>query len=583
MPYMQVDENGGVGVYKEGADGKPTGKRLGFHKEKTMGLSHKKAGGQIAAIMDNEKHMGSKALDELALGAKYMDDMPLMMPMKLEPSDPRVQYGPLLGTDTQACANCSWFCAHNATCNLVYDDIVATGKCNLWLGEPPKTDMMTQNPIPVVIVDMPVETGSAEFAVDANDNHPDKLPINDKGQIEGAITSVMTGSYRGNKITPALTPEEKSKAKTRIRKAINASGEGQDWKDQELARLEGKELAQKESPILTWLKNTFGKKSHEELPESGFKSLPGNKWVSFYSNSFADKSGEIFTEAATDQYIEFLDKGLIPYPDLLYWHILGTKHGQAEWIGREGHINVAAGSFDDSEMANLFRKEYEREPYRTSHTYGNPVGGKNADGQFVAYFDVELSPLPVGKEANEWTPFLDIKEMKQMPITPEKRAKLEAILGKELAAQTLDTASKMSAELEAVGLKWKEAENLPAVDADAREAIQAVATANKEAIELSQKAVTDALTAIQTGIKAIQDGETARNERLTKLETFVKEQFADAPRATTSAQTVVPKTDPQAAALAAKAADPTATTPNPSATPGETVAGLILNFAPKGQ
>ncbi len=519
------------------------------------------------------------------------------------------------------------------------------------------------------------------FALPATDEHPDKFPLGNKAQIEGAITSVVTGSFRGNAIKPALTDAEKSTAKANIRKAISASGESQDWKDQELARLEGKELSakeletgakwddcnmpmptmpmkinqddprvqygpllgtdtqacancqwfsarnascglvwddivatglcklwlakptlnelqvpipvviveppatgsaelpppieKKESRIMAWLKQTFGKKTDEPLVGSGFKALPNNKWVSFYSNSFEDKAGEIFTEEATDQYIEFLDMGLIPYPDLLYWHVLGTKHGQAEWIGREGHINIAVGSFDDTPMAALFRKEYEKTPHRTSHTYAHPKAGRDENGHYVSYFDVELSPLPAGKEANEWTSFIDIKELKTMPITPDKRAKLEAILGKELAAQTLDTASTMSAELEAIGLKWKDAEGLPSVDQDARDAIKEVATANKAAIELSQKAVTDVLTTIQTGIKAIQDGEETRNQKIAALETFVKEQFQLQPRASQNPQTVVTPTDPmaaQAALLAAKQADPNA---QPNAPIWDQLAGVV--------
>lgn len=555
MPYMVVKEGDQFAVYKQDADKKPMGKALGMHPSRV------KANEQLSALYASEPGIGKK-------------DMPMMM--KLEPDDPRVQYQPLGGNGTQACANCVWFMPSEACCPLIWDDVVATGKCNLWLGEPTKDEQQMQNPIPVVIVDAPaMDTGSAEFAVDANDNHPDKLPINDKGQIEGAITSVVTGAYRGNPITPALTPAEKSTAKSRIKKAINASGEPQDWKDQELARLEGKELVaetgSKESPIIAWLKKTFGKKADEPLTGSGFKALPNNKWVAYHTNSFEDKSHEIFTEAAHDQYIEWLDKGAIPYPDLWYWHIPGTKHGQAEWVDRVGHIVVSAGSFDDSELANLFRKEYEKNPQMTSHTYGYPKGGRLQDGSFQTYFTVEISPLPVGKQSSVWSPFMEVKEM---PITPEKITKLEGILGKDLASEVLGNADKMSKELEAIGIKFKEAESIPAVDTDAREAIKELATANKAASD----DLTAKLTELLTGIKAIQDGEKARNEAVAKLETFVKEQFELAPRATQSKQTVVDPKDPQVVALAAKAADPTATKPDPNATPGENLAALFLNF-----
>jgi len=97
---MQVEEDGGVGVYKKGPDGKKMGKRLGMHKAKTMDEAHKKAEKQMAAILINEKSLGEKAFDELAIGAKYYDE-PIYSPMmKLDQGDSRVQYGPLLGDDT---------------------------------------------------------------------------------------------------------------------------------------------------------------------------------------------------------------------------------------------------------------------------------------------------------------------------------------------------------------------------------------------------------------------------------------------------------------------------------------------------
>ncbi len=81
---------------------------------------------------------------------------------------------------------------------------------------------------------------SKAFAIPKNDRRGDSLPLDDKGQIEGAITIVATGEYRGNAIKPPLSDDEKAQAKRAIRKAINASSESEDWKKQELARLEGK-------------------------------------------------------------------------------------------------------------------------------------------------------------------------------------------------------------------------------------------------------------------------------------------------------------------------------------------------------
>lgn len=484
MPYMVVKEGSDFVVYKQNADKKPMGDALGKHP------SRAKANAQLSALYASEP----------GVGAKDMGDMPMM---RLEPDDPKVNYNPLGASATEGCANCRWFCAHEASCYLIWDEVVATGKCDLWLGEPAKADASMQNPIPVVVVEAPaMDTGSAELPTE-----------------------------------PA-------------------------------------QLDSKESPIIAWLKRTFGKKQDEPLSGSGFKALPNNKWVAYHTNSFEDKSHELFTEAAHDQYIDWLDKGVLPYPDLWYWHIPGTRHGQAEWVDRVGHVVVSAGSFDDSPLADLFRKEYEKNPQMTSHTYGYPKDARLADGSYQTYFTVEISPLPVGKQSSVWSPFMEVKEM---PITPEKITKLEGILGKDLASQVLGTADKMSKELEAVGLKFKEAEHIPAVDTDAREAIKELATANKAASD----DLTAKLADLLTGIKAIQDGEQARNDAVARLESFVRAQFELAPRASQSAQTVVPPDNPMAAMLAAKAVDPN--TPLQGASVWDNISGMIIKNTPAGQ
>lgn len=413
---------------------------------------------------------------------------------KMDPSDPRANYGPLRGSDTKACANCNWFCARGAACDLVWGEIVATGGCDLWLPEPAPYEPA---PIPVTIVD------SAE----------DKPSLIDK------------------------------------------------------------------SPILSWLVRTFGKKDTEALDECGFKALPNGKWVSFYTNNFQDKTGQIFSEKAHDQYIDWLDKGMIPMPELWWWHVPGTKHGQAEWIGRVGHIVIAAGSFDDTPEAALYRKEYERRPYKTSHTYGAPKGG-HADGVYQAYFTVEISPLPIGKEANAITTFMEVKEM---PITQEKRDALAAILGPELAAKTLGDGEKISKVFEEAGFKFKEADKLiPMVDTEAREAIQSLAVLNKEAADALTTQVTTQLGQIMTGIKALQDAENARNQKVTELETFVKEQFKLEPRATRNAGTVVAQDDPQLKQLQSK--QMAGIQPDPNADVFSQITGMVLTkMAPPNQ
>ncbi len=328
--------------------------------------------------------------------------------------------------------------------------------------------------------------------------------------------------------------------------------------------------------IIDWVVRTFGKKDKKELLNGGFKALPNGKWVAYHTNNFEDRAGETFSQKSHEQYIDWLEKELIPYPELWYRHIAGTKHGQAEWVGQIGHLIVSVGSFDDTPVAELFQKEYAKHPYQTSHTYAYPPSARDADGTYHAYFTIEISPVPAGLAANPYTTFTEVKEVAKSK--EENRKALLPILGKEWTDKVLGEGEIVDAALEKAGLKSKEIEGLPIVDAEARAALEAFITMSKEAGDAAQKSLNEQIAAIAAGIKAFQDGEAARNEAVTKLETFVKEQFELAPRASQSKQTVVDPKDPQVVALAAKAADPNATKPDPNATPGENLANLFLNF-----
>lgn len=413
--------------------------------------------------------------DEVEFEGKYYDDY-YEPASKIDPADERANYGPLRGSDTEACANCQWFNPKSAGCDIVWGDIVATGYCDLWLKMPGEYE---PKPIPVVVV-------------------------------EGKETPIVGEDSTGQEIFP-----EGTVVANKARDPISGS------------------------KILTWLKNTFGVKQEEPLDGFGFKSLSNNKWVSYYTNSFQDKSKQILSEKAHDQYIEWVDKGLIPYPELWWWHVPGTRHGEAQWLGRVGHIVIAAGEYDDTPRAQAFRKEYEQNPYKVSHTFGFPPEAREL-GVYDAYFTVEISPLPAGKECNPITTFMEVKEM---PVTDEKRARLALIIGEKDATEVIADAETISKRFEAIGLNWKEAEQVAATvitDKEARAGITQLATVNKAAND----AVTDQIKTLALVIKELVDGEDARNKQVSELTTTVKEMFNLQPRASQAQQTVVTPNDP---------------------------------------
>lgn len=459
MPYMIKKQDGKYGVFKQGGDGKPTGNAMGMHPTRAEAMK------QMDALYANDP------------GASKKDMMPMM---KVEPDDPRVQYNAYGATGGHGCGDCQWFCAHEASCQLVWDEIVATGKCNLWLGDQP--DAMAQEPVPVVIV--------ADETAER------------KESPAGAIGTVR------------------------------------DW-------------------LLGW----FTKQ--EVQVGYGFKVLPGNKWIGFFTNNLEDLTKETFAASSHDLLISWLDKGLVPYPELWWYHIPGTKHGQCTWMGRHKHIMIAAGTFDDTPVAQAFMKAYEKNPQKMSHGFLYPTAAKQ-HGVYYAYVPYEISPLPLGTEANPITGFLSGgKEM----IPESKLTALQDFLkAPGIVEEIMKQADAMSQKADQQGIASKQIEAIPTVDQGARDAIQALTKEVKTAIET---AVKDALATVNTelgkqtaAITALQAGEAARNQQVTDLTTWVKAQFQAAPRASQAPGTVVPPTDPAAAHLREKATDPKAADPN---------------------
>ena len=94
---------------------------------------------------------------------------------------------------------------------------------------------------------------------------------------------------------------------------------------------------------LDTIATALGLKRHE--PASGFKvyqTEDGARWVGWWTNNFVDKEGEVFSLKAIDDYVDRVRAGLTPYPELWAYHVPGSKHGEAQFVGRIGHYAIAA-------------------------------------------------------------------------------------------------------------------------------------------------------------------------------------------------------------------------------------------------
>lgn len=183
----------------------------------------------------------------------------------------------------------------------------------------------------------------------------------------------------------------------------------------------------------------------------GFKALDdGTHWVAWFSNNFEDREAEILSEKAHDSYIRRLDAGLVPMPELWYWHIPGTAHGKALWVGRIDHMVVAVGEFDDSPLAKAFQAHYAKSKEAVSHGFKADKSKHFQNGVWSDYNTFEISPLPLDAAANPFTLFTEADMLSE-----EKLAALETIIGKEAAAQIVEKSKQWSKEIEPLA-RYKE-------------------------------------------------------------------------------------------------------------------------------
>lgn len=146
-------------------------------------------------------------------------------------------------------------------------------------------------------------------------------------------------------------------------------------------------------------------------------------WHAVYTNNYEDLEQEIISEKAHDKFINRLDMGLVPMPDLWVWHTYGTAHGKASLIWRNGHFIHAVGDFAETEEAQAAIEYYRKNKVKLSHGFTVPSWAFK-DGVYEDYNTFEISTLPPKAAANPYTSF---EELKTMAMTDEKRRQLKEV------------------------------------------------------------------------------------------------------------------------------------------------------------
>ncbi len=153
---------------------------------------------------------------------------------------------------------------------------------------------------------------------------------------------------------------------------------------------------------------------------SGFKVLGDGVWLAKYTNNFVDLEQEAFSLKAHHDYVARVDAGLVPLPELRYWHHPALKIGQASKVFVEGNSVYAYGTFDDNPLAKVVETYAKRNPNDVSMSHGFYYPTWGFDGKvYSSYNTFEVTVLPRGKEANPYTAFTALEEETDMPINQE--------------------------------------------------------------------------------------------------------------------------------------------------------------------
>lgn len=217
-------------------------------------------------------------------------------------------------------------------------------------------------------------------------------------------------------------------------------------------------------------------------------------------------------------------------PVLDHWHIDGSEHGTAHWVGRAGHMVYAVGRFDDTPMGRAAEKHYQRNPgkYKVSQKFLYPRWAEK-NGVIYDYNAYKISTLPDGTEANPFTGFISIEEDKLMPLSEEKKKSLRDLFGSEevfeQALKQIEAMESQGEKLAKMGVKFKEYADLT-TPAPATPAPQATNDLLVTVLE-SQKSLVDGFDVVEKaleGIKAHFDAKVAELEKAkTAFEVKTKE------------------------------------------------------------
>lgn len=283
--------------------------------------------------------------------------------------------------------------------------------------------------------------------------------------------------------------------------------------------------------VLHRIKELFGlSKADKEKEPSGFmvyKEQDGSyRWIARYSNHYRDQDNppEIISSQSHQGFVERVEKGLAPLPELWLWHVKEWRVGQADWVAFDpDHGFAVAGGRPLVGMEPVFEHLATLKELRVSH--GMPkhtiVRDETDESIIIEHETREISPLPAWAAANKLTGFVVLdNEHKEatMAIPADKRETLikeygfsEALLAQIEAANAKDAEKAKDEGLEAKETATAE----PVTDTPAEQPAQAepVAVPAEPAAPAEPPAADKAIVELVGLVKALTEKVAAMEQK----------------------------------------------------------------------
>jgi hypothetical protein len=184
--------------------------------------------------------------------------------------------------------------------------------------------------------------------------------------------------------------------------------------------------------LVSSLKELFGLSEPEtdEAPDLFLWKEQGGRlrWLARYSNNFRDddRPREIISSESHQRFVERVDKGLAPMPELWIWHVPEWKFGQADWVAYDDAGFAMASGIVDTGKERVAEWVAQQKGVRMSH--GMPVSTIRRDPDdltiIVEHETREISVLPEWAAANKFTGFVLDTTVKEADVTiPMEKAR----------------------------------------------------------------------------------------------------------------------------------------------------------------